>query len=144
MQLIYYGTDQLRMEMGLRGNYSDNDRQRVYAAIARKAKEALQQQKSVLVDATFQKVENRRVLQDIAKKAGHKPICIQIWAAESLTKKRLSETREDSEADFSVYQMLKTSFDPIEGDYLSIQSRDGNIEDMIQQAMDYISRCHES
>lgn len=140
----YLSSDQVRMEMGLRGQYSSHDRQKVYAAMAEKARKLLDLGESVLVDATFQGKVNRVAFQEIAIKTGHALICIRVWAEEDLIEKRLSKSREESDADFRVYQKLKRAYDPIEGDHLDIQSEDGKIAVMIEEAVNYMKHHNEN
>ncbi|WP_439483785.1 AAA family ATPase [Cyclobacterium plantarum] len=142
--MIYLSSDQVRMEMGLRGQYSSHDRQKVYDEMAARAQKFLEAGKSVLVDATFQSNENRLTFQEIALKMGQSFICMRVWAEEDLIEKRLSKSREESDADFWVYQKLKRNFDPIIGNYLDIQSEDGKIAGMIQKAVKYLENRNES
>ncbi|MFO7823435.1 MAG: ATP-binding protein [Cyclobacterium sp.] len=141
--MTYLNSDQVRIEMGVRGKYSEEDRQKVYAAMAARSEERLGQGVSVLVDATFQRQKNRIDFQKLASRKGHLWAGIRVWADENLIKKRLSSEREMSDADFLVYQKLKADFDPLEGDYLLIQSEDGCIESMIQEALKYLKRYDE-
>ncbi|WP_162342967.1 AAA family ATPase [Cyclobacterium salsum] len=142
-EMVYLNSDQVRIELGLRGRYSSDDRQKVYAALVGQTKGLLNDKKSVLVDATFQRKKNRREFQGLAKKLNCPIAFIRVWAEEGLVEKRLAIEREESDADFSVYQKLKLDFDPLEGDYLDIRSEDGKIDRMIQQALDYLKLAYE-
>ncbi|WP_162417196.1 AAA family ATPase [Cyclobacterium roseum] len=143
-EMVYLNSDQVRIELGLRGRYSSDDRQKVYAALVGQTKGLLNDKKSVLVDATFQRKKNRREFQGLAKKLNCPIAFIRVWAEEGLVEKRLAIEREESDADFSVYQKLKLDFDPLEGEYLDIRSEDGKIDRMIQQALDYLKLAYEN
>ncbi|MDN3689432.1 AAA family ATPase [Cyclobacterium jeungdonense] len=142
--MVYLNSDQVRIELGLRGRYSKEDRQKVYAAMAAKTNELLKEGKRVLVDATFQRKKNRWEFQELAKKRRRSVACIRIWAEEGLVAKRLATEREESDADFLIYQKLKSDFDPMEGDYLDIRSEDGKIDSMIHKALEYLNLAYEN
>lgn len=144
LDLVYFNSDQVRIELGLRGRYSTNDRQKVYKALLVKTEEQLKEGKPVLVDATFQRKKNRSEFKRLAKKINCEIGYIRVWAEEALAKKRLSTEREESDADFSVYQKLKSDFDPLESGYLNLQSEDGEVDRMIQKALDYLNLSYES
>lgn len=142
--MTYLNSDQVRIELGLRGRYSREDRQKVYAAMAAKTGDLLKEEKPVLVDATFQRKTNRLEFQELAKKRSCSVACIWVWAEEGLVEKRLATKRKESDADFLVYQKLKSDFDPMEGDYLNIRSEDGKIDSMLQKALEYLNRAYEN
>lgn len=134
----YLNSDQVRGKMDLMGQYADKTRKRVYDEMASMADELLRKNRSVLVDATFQKEAYRRIFYDLADKYKSGVMIILVWAMEQLIKDRLKKERKDSEADFEVYQKLKDDFDEISRPHLKIQSSDDNIERMLAEAKAYI------
>lgn len=142
--MVYLNSDQVRIELGMRGRYSSEDRQKVYAALVGQAKGLLNEKKPVLVDATFQRKKNRWEFQQLARKMNCPIAFIRVWAEDGLVQKRLATEREESDADFSVYEKLKSDFDPLEGDYLDIRSEDGKIDRMIQKGLDYLKLTYEN
>ncbi|MBS1660803.1 MAG: hypothetical protein JST68_07105 [Bacteroidetes bacterium] len=63
---------------------------------------------------------------------------IEIVAPETEIIERLKNPRPDSEADLSVYRLLKEMWEPILEDHLVLKSAPGNIEVMLQTALDYV------
>jgi len=142
--MVYLSSDTIRIELNLRGRYAPEDRQRVYAAMEKRTDRILALGNSVLVDATFQQRTHRLSFAKIAKRHRQPFACIQVTADEALVKQRLSKSREESEADFAVYEKLKADFDPIDQSHLDICSEDGKIEAMIERAQAYLNQTHEN
>jgi len=134
----YIGSDELRKEMGLMGEYQLAFKQLVYDAMFEKAKEVIQNHGNAVLDSTFFLQEIRDKAKQLADKYGAELIPILVEAEESIIGERLSQPRDDSEADFQVYQQIKEAFEPIEGFYLSILSTNDNIDKIISQALRYI------
>ena len=73
--------------------------------------------------------------------AQHKQIIcplIYVFADEEVVKERVTKPREDSEADFRVYQIVKEQFQEITEKHLRLTSTNDNISEMLEKAIDYI------
>jgi predicted kinase len=135
---VYLGSDEIRKELGLMGHYLLDNKLTVYEEMFKRAKEVHQDGKSVVLDGTFFVQQVRDLVIFLAKSLAWKLSIIHIIADEELIAKRLSKPREDSEADMEVYQRIKSEFEPIGEDHLLIQSKDGFLEESVENALKFI------
>lgn len=138
----YLGSDELRKELGLMGKYSLDNKLTVYQEMFIRAKEIHKSGKSVVLDGTFFLQQVRDLVIFLAKSLSWKMYIIQIMAEEELITQRLSKPREDSEADYGVYQKIKSEFEPIQEKHLSLPSIDGNLEENLEKALEFIKADH--
>jgi predicted kinase len=135
----YYNSDKERNRLGKRGNYTLSDKRLIYEVLLELAKDELEVNKDVIVDATFQLQSMRELFFQLAKREGATCCCFYIHAAELLVRARLSRPRIESEADFQVYLKLKEEFEPLPGNVYQLESRADNIEDMLNSANKLLS-----
>lgn len=140
---VYLGSDELRKEMGLMGLYRLENKLTVYEEMFRRAKLIHKTGKNVVLDGTFFLQQVRDLVIFLAKSLSWRLTIIHIQAEEELITKRLSKSREDSEADLEVYQKIKSEFEPIIEKHLLIQSIDGFIEESVEKAINFIYPSHE-
>lgn len=105
IQAQYISSDRVRRQLYNQRTYTDSEKGTVYNAMHLQLQAALQQQKNVVLDGTFYKSKFR---YEFVKAASHiTPVFfVEVIADESLIKKRLEKKREDSEADFEVYNKI--------------------------------------
>nr|MBI1231706.1 AAA family ATPase [Cytophagales bacterium] len=130
----YFNSDKERNRLGKRGNYALSDKRLIYEVLLELAKDELEANKDVIVDATFQLQSLRELFFQLAKREGATCYCFYIHAAELLVRERLSRPRIESEADFQVYLKLKEEFDPFHCDVHQLESRADNIAEMLESA----------
>ena len=140
---VHLNSDKLRNALHARGKYTIDDKMHIYQVMAEKTDQALDQGKSVIVDATFYKREMIELFISLAKERTAPIRFIKIEADETLVRERLQKRRTDSEADFQVYVKIKDEFDELDVPHLVIQSEAHNIETMIEPALRYIGDSHE-
>jgi predicted kinase len=139
----YISSDALRNVMGLRGKYLPENKTDVYLKMTEKAKDWVQKNKSVVLDATFFQKKYRELIYTIAE-ANQIPIhLILVQADENIIQQRLSLPRKDSEADHSVYLKIKDQFEPIEKPFLLLDSTNENLEEILKKAYQYIQGPNE-
>lgn len=134
----YLGTDQQRKQMQHEGRYSTADKARVYEKLFKQVQDGLQRQETVVVDGTFSRHPVRRQLQRVAEGQQATLCWIQTTADEATIRQRVSRKREDSEADFAVYQQIKAAFDTPDFGYLLLDSGKSDLDQMLSAAKDYI------
>jgi predicted kinase len=139
LNAVYLGSDELRKQMGMMGKYQKQYKFKVYEVMIQEAENYLKKDLTVVLDATFYLKAIREKVAEIAKVYGAVCIPILVEAEEAVIKERLSKPRVDSEADWEVYQKLKTEFEPLDGPLLTLRSDNENIDAMIDQAMQYIN-----
>lgn len=50
------------------------------------------------------------------------------------------QPREDSEADFKVYKIIQSQWEPFRGKHLILHSTDDNIKELIEKAVKYLKQ----
>lgn len=63
---------------------------------------------------------------------------IELRADEKEIRKRIALPRPDSEADFSVFQLIQAQMEPMEADHLILRSDLDSMDQMLDQATEYI------
>jgi predicted kinase len=140
---VYINSDQVRKAEQASGQYSFQDKFRVYKEVAGLATNALNEQKVVIVDATFYRQSMRDLFFSLAKTLFVPAVFIEVFADEALIKERLKKPRKYSEADFKVYEKIKNEFEQITEPHLRLESNNENIENMLHTAIQYINNGHE-
>jgi len=133
----YVNSDRLRKEMIPVRSYTELEKATVYNAMLEKMKEAEKQHRNIVLDATFYNARTRELFTQEVK--GKDRICfIEIKADEVLIRKRLQQARAYSEADFSVYKLVRRKWEPMNEPHLLLESTDENIDSMLQKAEAYL------
>ena len=96
--------------------------------------------KSVIVDATFYKKKLRKRFKDLAQEYDATVKWIEVCACEDVVKKRVSKKRRYSEADYAVYQMIKSQFEPMQEEYIQVFSNQEETPGMIEKAIKFIKQ----
>jgi len=129
----YVNSDRLRKEMFPVRTYSEQEKAAVYNAMLERMKDAVKQNRNIVLDATFHNSETRNLFTGEVKKKDW--ICfIEITAGEDLTRLRLKRQRGYSEADFEVYKLIRRQWEPLNEPHLVLESTDENIDSMLQKA----------
>lgn len=136
---IHLNTDRIRHAMGRHGQYSDTLKTTIYESLLRRAREALYEGKHVVIDGTFYKQKFRKAYIRLAKDLEVPINWIEIVAAEETIRERVSYFRPYTEADISVYQKVKTEFEPLTDARLVLDSDILNIDEMVFTAKKQIT-----
>lgn len=139
IKAAYLSSDILRKELfPNHRTYSEKEKQSVYDALLSSTETNLIHNTSVILDATFYKNSLRLPFYKLAKQLNCPCSIIYVSAEESLIKQRTSKSREDSEADYSVYLKLKDLFEPIDKPYLTLESTDNNIDTLVSTTLTFL------
>ena len=135
----HINSDQVRHASRKRGMYDFNVKQQVYEEMFDLMERALESRDTVVLDATFFKESLRnRVLQHPC--ACHTLVVfIEITADEAEIAGRSSHKRRYSETDRAVQEGVKRDFEPMEMDHLVLDSSAYSLEQMLEQALSYLS-----
>ena len=136
LDATYINSDTIRETFSDPNRFSRVDKNIVYDMLLNKMLKVMHQGKTVIVDATFYKNDFRRRFASYVREQDVLHF-IQIVADESVIRKRLAQ-RTNSHADFSIYQLVKADWDPVEFPHLTIESTDSNINEMISRALEYV------
>lgn len=143
LQADHWNTDILRDALNLRGQYDVSTKEKIYAALLLRTEASLTSGKTAVVDATFYRKALREEYNALANRL-EQPICwIELKADEESIRQRVQQKRLYSEADFSVYLKIKTQFEPIEQPHLVLWSDQRSVEEMVQDALAYITKNYE-
>lgn len=133
----YISSDELRMQVHTERTYTEKEKLSIYNTMLLKMQEGAGNGENVVLDATFFKQGIRQMFINAVPDSS--PIIfIEVQANEPLTRKRLSYKRPYSDADFEVYEKVKAAWEPMTDPHLILQSTDDNINEMLQEATDYI------
>lgn len=110
-------SDALRQVLFPAPNYSAEESSRLFRAIHHLIERLLKRGISLILDATNLSERHREYLYSIAEHLGVKLILVRVEAPAELVQQRLQSRWEDaeskSEADWTVYQRMKTSLEHI-------------------------------
>ena len=136
---VHLNSDKMRFRMGGMGHYDPGDKEAVYRALQSEVRKGLLAGHTVVVDATFFKDALRTPFEQLAE-ACQAPVCwIEIRAEESTVRKRVARKRAFSEADFGVYQKIKSTCEPLDMDRLILWSDHMTPEEMAARATAHLN-----
>lgn len=139
----YISSDVTMKQMDAQGQYAFEDKLNVYEEMARRASKELRRARGVVVDATFYCKEMRDIFFTLAKLLHREVAYIEIVADEQIILDRLSHPRANTEADLSVYRLVKCQYEKPDIEHLVIESKTDNIQGMLMKATEYISKLNE-
>lgn len=134
----YVNSDRVRMELHASGEYSVKDKLVVYKEMLLKTMKAIEDEKHVVVDATFYHHIMREMFLRLAEGYKKEIRLIEVVADEAIIRERLKRPRKYSEADFAVYERLRDDFEGITMPHLVLESTDDNLKEMLKSAIMYI------
>ena len=140
LDAVYINSDRVRLELHASGKYSLADKLLVYKEMLLRTTVALEQKKDVVVDATFYHHTMREMFLRLAEGYHVVTHVVEVVADEALIKQRLQKPRTYSEADYSVYEIVRDDFEEITMPHLTLESTDSNIDEMLKKAESYIGR----
>lgn len=134
----HLNSDKVRSQLGRRGLYDPQAKEAIYNELLNRAEQALSEDCHVVVDATFSQAKWREAFHIMSEENGFSIRWIMMEADEAVIKDRVSQMRKYSEADFSVFQIIKKTFDPLQFDHLALRSDVQSIEEMVTKAIAFI------
>lgn len=138
MDAVYLSSDRIRNSLQARGKYSLEDKMQIYRIMAELAVKHLNRGEWVVADATFYHHSMRDLFSGIAVRHHAHIAFILVMASEILSRRRLAKPREDSEADFGVYENMKLLFEPYANEHLELHSGTDNVSEMLAIATKYL------
>lgn len=137
IQADYVNSDRLRKQLFAKRSYSDSEKAAVYDEMLSRMRKACREEKNMVLDATFHKAKTRDQFLYDESHAGN-IYCIEVVAEESLIRERLKKIRPDSEADYTVYRLIRDQWEPMERPHLVLPSTNDNLDKMLQKALEYL------
>lgn len=133
----YINSDGVRKTMMAKSNYTEKEKLSVYDEMLSQSLHILKPKKDLVIDATFYTNAIRKKFIDALEPKTFLQF-IEIKASARLTKKRLQYPRTDSEADISIYYIIKANWEPFTGDHLILHSTNDNVGDMLHKTFVYL------
>ena len=134
----YISSDGIRFKIIHDRRYTEQEKMKVYTQMLLLTRELIGQKKAVVLDGTFYKKEIRQMFLTLAADLNVNIVFIEITARKSLAMSRVSRKRKDSEAGLEVYQKIKRLFERFDDKHLKLESKENNIEKMLEEAIGYL------
>lgn len=105
-------TDKIRKELFTNPTYSKQESEKTYSELFSRAEQTLKENKTAILDATFNLTIGRENAEQIANKQNSEIIFINVICDEQTVKERINNRDGISDADFTVYQKVRDAFEP--------------------------------
>jgi predicted kinase len=135
---VHLNTDRVRAALGMRGQYDDGSKEKVYLHLLQLLEQELREGNNAIVDATLFRPIVRQPFLDLAARLGVPVRWIEVRAAEEVIEKRLETKRPFSEADFKVYLQLKELYEPLGFPHLVLRSDAKPLGELVRDAITYL------
>jgi predicted kinase len=129
---VHLNSDLQRQALGLMGHYRPEDKEKVYQSLLEKARAALEEGQTVVVDSTFYKESIREPFRQLAMDCDVRWYWVELRASEPQIRERLQKPRPDSEADFKVYEKIRDAYEPIHEPHLILWSDSSALAQMTE------------
>ncbi|MCX8168886.1 MAG: AAA family ATPase [Candidatus Methanomethylicia archaeon] len=122
-------TDEIRKKIIEKPTYSEEEKKLVYKVMFIIAEYLIKQGISCILDATFNKEENRKEIVKLAERNNVPLYFIECVCNEEVIRERLrGDKRFSSDANWEVYLKLKSEFEPIKEDHIVVDTTKGSKE----------------
>lgn len=136
---VHISSDELRSIKHKRGIYDEQTKLEIYNHMLTLMELAINYRQDIILDATFYKDKIRRLFYNKANSLNSPFYFIELKAEDATIRERLCKTRLDSEADYSTYLELKSQFEPVQQNHLTLYSDQQSIDEMLNEAVTYIN-----
>lgn len=130
----HLNTDIVRRRLGLLGQYTAPDKDRVYATLLAEARNTLTQGGLVVLDGTFATESRRQPVRELARELDIPLRMILLQAPEALALERVGRPRPDSEAGPEVYALIKGQWEPLSDPDLLLDTESADPDSLARQA----------
>lgn len=134
----HYNTDIIRDQTGKRQQYDPETKAYIYRELLERTREALASGSGVILDGTFYREDIRAPFRQAARAAGVPLKWVQVMAGEDVVRERVSSPRPFSEADFGVYQRIKTEFEPLKEPALKVHSDREEPDAVVERIVNFL------
>jgi aminoglycoside phosphotransferase family enzyme/predicted kinase len=127
---VVLSSDELRKRVLKELGYTERKKKRVYDEMFRIAQDLLERGKSVVLDGTFFQKELRDKAYRLGKKKKECVFLIQTVCPEKIVKKRIEKRyksqKDYSEANYRVYKIIKSKFEPLRREHFLLETENKN------------------
>ena len=118
-----YRSDEIRLELFDEPTYERSEVRKTYDELLRRARDDLESDRSVVVDATFKRPSQRQNAADVAAEIGARIRFVRVTCPPEIVRERIrARTDDPSEADVSVYELHRETYEPIERDHHTVDN----------------------
>ena len=143
LEARYFNSDIVRNELLKEKSYSEKEKHRIYEVMFARALELIDDERSVVLDATFYLEALRRRISELASSYGISPLFIEITASEEHIRERLQRSRQDSDANYDIYLRIKNQYEPLKSEHLVLASDQLSTDEMLTETLEYLIRKHD-
>lgn len=136
---LHISSDTIRQGLQQSHKYHQQSKMEVYLEMLNLMEKAIRNKQNTVLDATFYKSAIRNLFKEKARVLNNPLYFIEIRADESTIRDRVNKKRKDSEADLEVYFKIKHVFEPLKDNHLVLHSGKGELDSMLDKALDYIN-----
>lgn len=134
---ILLRTDVIRKELIKQPTYSEEETEKTYEEMFLRARRLLEENKNVVLEATFAKREWRFKAIKIAEASNADFKIVEVVCSENVIKERINRrTGDESDADFKIHLKYKNLFEPIMENHIVINNS-GLFEETEKQINQY-------
>lgn len=137
---VHCNTDTLRAELHRMGQYSGEERAKVYEYLFEKTLHLVEENPMVVIDATFTKKQWREKFLSLPDKIPCRILCFVTQASDNTVKQRISRKRKDSEADFKVYRKLRKESEPFPENFVKIDTDNSSDDELMKIICGYLDK----
>lgn len=138
LEARHLSSDRLRQSVGKSGQYDALSKNDVYGTLLDRTRESVANHADVVIDATFSRLEWRQSFDALHHEFPVMITWIWVEAEDEVIRKRVSQKREYTEADFNVYLKIKQEYEPFIEAPFKLRSDKMNIDDMVREALRFI------
>ncbi len=131
LNAIHINSDQVRIEMNLKGQYDVESRMLVYDEMRSRMSEELAAGKNVVIDATFYSSGIRKMFFEATGMT--EQYIVLMTANDDTILKRTTVQRPDSDAKYETYLNQKKIFEPLIEEHLLLASDQFPLDEMIKK-----------
>ena len=132
---VLYRTDVVRKELLSEPEYTPEETRRVYEGLLARGRRTVEGGRNVVLDGTFFRRRYREMARQTVADADATVDfrLVKVECAEPVVRDRIrARTDDESDADFDVYLLHEDSFEPVEGEHVTVDNSDG-LEDTRRQ-----------
>lgn len=134
----WISSDDVRSRSGRRGDYSRPSIAAVYGEMFDLARPVLSNGGRAVLDASFSSRAYRDQAEELARSSGVPLVLIRLVADERRALGRVRRKRRLTDAGPRVYRLLKQNFDPVDAEYLELDSSWAPKEELLARALRYV------
>lgn len=117
-------SDRVRRELFPRRRYTRKESGQVFAVVRERAEAALEEGRTVIIDATNLREGERSGFRELAEGQGARVVAVRLTAPDAVVRERLSGPREGaSEANIGVYNRMRGEEEPFGIPCVQVDSR---------------------